>query len=114
MAKEMLWRHFDNRRQVGSFAGLTGTVYSSGESVIEQGISKAGNRRVRAALIELAWMWIFHQPDSELTKWFRKRFWEGGKRMRRVGVVALARKLLIALWKYVEFDELPAGAVVRA
>lgn len=114
LAKEMFWRHFDNRRQVGSFSGLTGTGYSSGDTQIEQGISKAGNRRVRVTLIELAWMWTWHQPDSELTKWFMKRFWEGGKRMRRIGIVALARKLLIALWKYVEFDEIPAGAIVRA
>lgn len=114
LSKEMFWRHFDNRRQVGAFSGLTATMYASGNSLVEQGISKAGNRRVRATLIELAWMWTWHQPNSELTKWFMKRFWGGGKRMRRIGIVALARKLLVALWKYVEFDEVPAGAIVRA
>jgi transposase len=108
------WRKFRNRREVGSLAGLTGTAYASGEKTVEQGISKAGNKRVRYTMIEMAWMWIRYQPGSELTKWFMRRFGGGGKRMRRVGIVALARKLLVALWKYVEFDEIPSGAVMSA
>ena len=108
------WRKFNNRREVGAISGLTGTAYASGDMVVEQGISKAGNRRVRTTMIELAWMWTRHQPDSELTKWYMRRFGNGSKRMRRVGIVALARKLLVALWKYVEFDEVPAGAVEAA
>ena len=108
------WRKFRNRREVGSLAGLTGTAYASGEKTVEQGISKAGNKRVRYTMIEMGWLWIRYQPRSELTKWFMRRFGGGGKRMRRVGIVALGRKLLVALWKYVEFDEIPAGAVMRA
>ena len=106
------WRTFRNRREVGAIAGLTGTAYSSGNTVVEQGISKAGNKRVRYTMVEMAWMWIRYQPNSELTKWFMERFGRG-KRSRRIGIVALARKLLVALWRYVEFDEVPAGAIVR-
>lgn len=107
------WRDFKNRRQVGALSGLTGTPYDSGGSVREQGISKAGNKRVRAAMIELAWGWLRFQPFSELSKWFNERFAHGSKRMRRIGIVAPARKLLVALWKYVEKDELPAGMIFR-
>ena len=106
------WRRFHNRREVGALAGLTGSPYDSGDSVREQGISKAGNARVRHLMVELAWGWLRYQPDSALTQWFWRRFGHGSKRMRRVGIVALARKLLVALWKYVEFDELPVGAIV--
>jgi len=106
------WRKFRNRREIGSLAGLTGTAYASGETTVEQGISKAGNKRVRYTTIEMAWLWIRYQPRSELTRWFMERFGGGGKRMRRIGIVAVARKLLIALWRYVEFDEIPAGAVM--
>jgi transposase len=108
------WRDFKNVRQVGALAGLTGTPYNSGESIREQGISKAGNARIRTLAIELAWRWIRYQPESELTQWFNERFAEGGTRMRRIGIVAVARKLLVALWKYLEHDELPAGAVLKA
>lgn len=109
------WRHFRNRKQVGSFAGLTGTPYDSGESVREQGISKAGNRRVRRTMIELAWSWVRWQPKSALTIWFTNRYVrDGSRRSRRKGIVALARKLLVALWKYVEQDVLPEGALLRA
>jgi transposase len=104
------WRTFRNRREVGAMAGLTGTAYNSGDKNVEQGISKAGNRRVRFTMIEMAWMWTRCQPDSQLTQWFQQRFGSGGSRLRRIGIVALARKLLVALWKYVEFDEVPAGA----
>lgn len=115
LSEEMFgWRKFNNRRQVGAMAGLSGTPYSSGESHREQGISKAGNRRVRHQMIELAWQWIILQPQSALSRWYGERFEHGSGRMRKVGIVALARKLLIALWKFVEFDEIPAGAIVKA
>lgn len=115
LTKEVFgWRTFKNRREVGSMAGLTGTAYSSGNKTVEQGISKAGNKRVRYAMIELAWRWIWYQSKSELAQWYLKRFGSGGKRLRRIGIVALARKLLVALWKYVEFNETPAGATVAA
>ena len=105
------WRTIKNRREVGSLAGLTPTPYSSGESRREQGISKAGNRRVRWMMTELAWSWTRYQPQSELSQWYKKRFGGGNKRLRKVGIMALARKLLIALWKYVEGGEAPAGAM---
>ena len=107
------WRNFRNRRQVGACAGLTGTPYDSGGQRREQGISKAGNRRVRQMMVEQAWRWLHWQPNSELARWFRERFGTGGGRLRRVGIVALARKLLVAFWKYVAFDLVPAGAVLK-
>jgi transposase len=107
-------RDFRNRKEVGQLAGLTGTPYCSGQMRRDQGISKAGNKRVRYVMIELAWGWLRFQPQSELSKWFMRRFGSGGSRMRRVGIVAMARKLLIALWKFVEKDELPAGARLKA
>ena len=107
------WRMFDNRRQLGSFAGLTPTPHQSDGMSREQGISKAGNRRVRAMMIQIGWSWLRYQPDSELSQWFERRFGSGGKRMRRVGIVALSRKLLIELWKYVEKGELPRGAKLK-
>ena len=114
LAKEFFgWRDFKNRREVGALSGLTPTPYDSGGSRKEQGVSKAGSPRVRRVMIELAWSWIRFQPESELTKWFEKRFAHGSSRMRRVGITALARKLLVALWKYVEFGMVPEGASVR-
>ena len=108
------WRAFQNQRQVGACAGLTPTPYSSGDSEREQGISKAGNRRVRTLMIELSWLWLRYQPGSALSRWFQRRFASGGKRMRRIGIVALARKLLIALWRYVTDGVIPEGAVLKA
>ena len=108
------WRAFRNQRQVGACAGLTPTPYSSGDSEREQGISKAGNRRVRTLMIELSWLWLRYQPGSALSQWFQRRFAGGGKRMRRIGIVALARKLLIALWRYVTDGVIPEGAVLKA
>jgi transposase len=104
------WRKFRNRRQLGAFAGLTGTPYASGNSERDQGISKAGNWRVRTMIVEVAWCWLRFQPRSKLSLWFQDRFAGGGKRMRRKGIVAMARRLLIDLWRYVEFGEVPAGA----
>jgi transposase len=89
---------------------LTGTPYNSGDSERDQGISKAGNRRVRAMIVEIAWLWLRFQPKSALSQWYRVRFAGGGLRMRRIGVVALARKLLIALWRYLEDGVMPQGA----
>ncbi len=108
------WRAFKNQRQVGACAGLTPTPYSSGDSEREQGISKAGNRRVRTLVVELSWLWLRYQPNSALSQWFEKRFARGGKRMRRIGIVALARKLLIALWRLVNEGIIPDGAILKA
>jgi transposase len=108
------WRTFHNRREVGALLGLTATPYQSGASTHEQGISKAGNRRVRALAVQLAWAWLRYQPESALSQWYRTRFAAGGPRPRRVGIVALARKLLIALWRYLAAGEVPAGAVLSA
>ena len=108
------WREFSNGKEVGGLAGLTGTPYASGASSRDQGISKAGNWRVRAVMVELAWSWLRYQPHSRLSRWFEERYGRGAKRNRRVGIVALARRLLVALWKYVERGELPEGAVLKA
>lgn len=92
---------------------LVPTPYNSGDSVVEQGISKAGNPRIRKTMVELAWCWVRFQPESELTNWFIDRYAGGSSRQRRVGIVALARKLLVALWKYVEFGTIPKGAIIH-
>ena len=113
LVSEVFYRCFDNRRQVGSYFGLTGTPYDSGASRREQGISKAGNRRARKLAIELAWLWLRHQPDSELSGWFRRRVGDIKGRLRRVAIVALARKLMVALWRYLETGVVPTGAVLR-
>ncbi len=112
-AEMFSWRTFANTKQVGAFAGLTPTPSQSGDSETEQGISKAGNRRVRRITIELTWLWLRWQPDSALSQWFNRRFAHGSKRMRRIGIVALARKLLIALWRYTEHGVIPEGAVLK-
>jgi len=115
LACEMFaWRNFRNRREVGAAAGLCGTPYDSGQSSREQGISKAGNKRIRWVMVELAWSWLKFQPDSELSQWFWRRFGQGNGRMRRVGIVAVARKLLVALWKFLQRGEVPAGAVMKS
>jgi transposase len=108
------WRDFRNRRQVGALTGLTPTPYQSGDESREQGISKAGNRPIRAMAVEIAWGWLRHQPQSGLSRWFQERFGHGSKRMRKIGIVALARKLMIALWRYLEYGEIPAGAQLKA
>jgi len=104
------WRAFRNRRELAALAGLVGTPYNSGESERDQGISKAGNRRVRAMIVEIAWLWLRFQPRSALSQWYQSRFAGGGLRMRRIGIVALARRLLIALWRYLEDGVIPEGA----
>lgn len=113
-AEIFAWRTFKNTKQVGAMSGLTPTPYQSGDYSRERGISKSGLRRVRRVMIELAWLWLRWQPDSALSRWFNVRFAGGGKRMRRIGIVALARKLLIALWKYVEHGVIPEGAVLKS
>jgi transposase len=108
------WRRIKNRRELGSLAGLAPTPYTSGESRREQGISKAGNRRVRWMMVQLAWCWLRYQPRSALSQWYLKRFGLGNSRQRKIGIVALARKLLVALWQYLETGEPPEGAELRA
>jgi len=108
------WRAFRNRREVGALAGLTPMPHRSGEEDRELGISKTGNRHIRAMAIEIAWGWLRYQPNSELSRWYQRRFGKGSKRLRKIGIVALARKLLIAIWRYLEFGTLPAGAVLKS
>jgi transposase len=114
LAHEVYYRSFANRRQVGSYTGLTGTPYDSGASRREQGISKAGNARARTMLIELAWLWQRHQRDSELSRWFHQRVGTIKGRIRKIAIVALARKLAVALWRYLETGLVPTGARLRA
>jgi transposase len=106
------WRKFANRRQLASYAGLDPSPFSSGDVDRTPGISKAGNDRLRTMMIEVAWGWLHYQPDSALSRWFNTRFAEG-KRTRRVGIVALARKLLIALWRFLEDGLVPEGALLK-
>src|SRR5262245_17348025 len=107
------WRAIKNGKELGALVGLTPVPYDSGQSQREQGISKAGNKHVRSLMVELAWMWLRWQPQSALSQWYERRFGPGNKRARKVGIVALARKLLIALWRLVDRGELPEGAVEK-
>ncbi len=107
------WRDFKNGKQVGSMAGLTPTPFDSGKSVREQGIGKDGSRWVRGGAIELAWGWLRFQPESALSQWYQRRFGSGSKRLRKIGIVALARKLLIALWRFLETGVIPEGALLK-
>ena len=111
---EGLFRHLGNRRQVAAYAGLAPSPWQSGGTDREQGITKAGNPRVRRAMIELAWLWLRHQPDSDLSRWFVARVGDARGRIRRIAIVALARKLLVALWRYVMQGVIPQGAVFKA
>jgi transposase len=108
----LVWRGFRNRRQIGGFLGFAPVPYDSGESERDQGISRAGNNRLQVISIQLAWSWVHWQPHSALTQWYQTHFGRG-KRARRIGIVALARKLLIALWRYATTGVMPAGAVLR-
>ena len=108
------WREFRNRREVGSLAGVTPTGYQSGATNHEQGISKAGNRHVRHMAVQIAWGWLRHQPDSELTRWYNRKYGWGSSGLKKTGIVALARRLLIELWRYLETGALPEGATLRA
>jgi len=111
---EGLFRHFDNRCQVASYAGLAPTPWKSGSIDREQGVSKAGNPRLRTTLIQLAWLWLRHQPQSALALWFKERVTRNGGRLKKTTIVALARKLLVALWKYVSAGVVIEGAVMKA
>jgi transposase len=108
----LVWRAFRNRRQIGGLLGFAPTPYDSGESQREQGISGAGNARLQAVSIQLAWNWVRWQPQSVLTQWYQTNFGKG-KRARRIGIVAVARKLVIALWRYVTTGVVPTGAIVK-
>jgi transposase len=108
----LVWRSFRNRRQIGGFLGFAPVPYDSGESARDQGISRAGNNRLQVISIQLAWSWVQWQPHSALTQWYQTHFGRG-KRARRIGIVALARKLLIALWRYATSGVLPVGAVLK-
>jgi len=111
---EALFRNFANRRQVAAYAGLAPSPWQSGAIDRDQGISKAGDRRLRRTMIELAWFWLRHQPSSALSRWFQERVGAGRGRIRRIAIVALARKLLVALWRYVAQGIVPKGAVLKA
>lgn len=111
---EMFYRDFTNRRQVAAYAGLTPSPFDSGFKNRDQGISKAGNALVRKTLIEIAWIWLRWQPDSALSQWFKQRTTHQKSRGLRINIVALARKLLIALWRFVTTGVVPEGAVLKA
>ena len=108
------WRNFQNHREVGALAGLALSHYQSGDEHIELGISKAGSRYVRPMAVETAWAWLRFQPESKLSRWYQTRFGHGNKRTRRIGIVALARRLLVAFWRYLETGILPEGVVLRS
>jgi transposase len=113
LTREVYYRQFVNRRQVASYIGITPSPYDSGDGRRSQGISKAGNRLARVAMVEAAWLWVRHQPDSALTQWFHHRTEGQSKRVRCIMIVALARKLAIALWRYLETGLIPQGAIVK-
>ena len=110
---ELFWRQFRNRREVAGALGLTPMPYQSGDASRDQGISRAGNRRVRALAVEIAWCWLRFQPNSRLSRWYKKRFAGGGQRIRRIGIVALARRLMVDLWRYLEQGTVPEGARLK-
>ena len=110
---EVFYRSFDNRKQLASYVGLTPAHFQSGSMCRDQGISKAGNAKARTAMVELAWLWLRHQPDSPLSVWFRERAGKLKGRIRRITIVAVARKLLIALWRYLETGLVPKGAALK-
>jgi transposase len=113
VAELFSWRDIKNGKELGALVGLTPTPYDSGKSAREQGISKAGNKHVRSLIVELAWLWLRWQPGSALSQWYERRFASGNKRARKIGIVALARKLLIGLWRYVAQGEVPEGALEK-
>jgi transposase len=114
LSREVFYRRFDNRREVASYVGLTPSPFRSGNMHVDQGISKAGNPRARTLAIELAWLWLRHEPESTLTRWFLERVGSATGRIRRIAVVALARKLMVALWRYVTTGLVPEGAIMKS
>jgi transposase len=113
LAGEVYYRTFPNRRSVAQYIGLAPSPFQSGDMARDQGIAKAGNKRARKAMIELSWLWLRHQPDSALSKWFRQRVGDQKGRVRRIAIVAMARKLAVALWRYLETGVVPEGAVLK-
>jgi transposase len=113
LAREVYYRTFQNRRGVGQYIGLAPSPFQSGDMARDQGIAKAGNKRARKAMIELSWLWVQHQPDSALSQWFRERVGAKKGRVRRIFIVAMARKLAVALWRYLETGVIPKGAVLK-
>jgi transposase len=113
LTNEAFYKDFRNRREVASYIGLTPSPWKSGGIDREQGISKAGNPRARTTAIELSWLWLQHQPDSALSRWFRARTAHASKRIKRIAIVALARKLMVALWRYLTTGLIPEGAVMK-
>jgi transposase len=113
LTQEVFYKDFSNRREVGSYFGLAPSPWQSGGTDRDQGISKAGNPRARCAAVELSWLWLRHQPDSELSQWFRQRTLKASKRTKRIAIVALARKLMVALWRYLTTGLVPAGALLK-
>ena len=113
LVREVYYRTFQNRRGVGQYIGLAPSPFQSGDMARDQGIAKAGNKRARKAMIELSWLWLHHQPDSALSKWFRRRVGDQKGRVRRIAIVAMARKLAVALWRYLETGLIPEGAVLK-
>jgi len=111
---EGLYRSFANRKQVAAYAGLAPTPWQSGSVANEQGVSKAGNPRLRTTMIQLSWLWLQHQPQSALARWFKERVSNNGGRLKKTTIVALARKLLVALWKYVTVGVVIEGAVMKS
>jgi transposase len=107
------WRKFHNKKEIGALSGLAPTPYASGGNDREQGISKAGNKRIRSLAVEMSWVWLRFQPQSKLSQWYNERFARGGSRTRRIGIVAMARRLLIDLWRYLEYGLIPEGARLR-
>jgi len=112
MAREVYYRQFNNRRQVAGFLGLATSAFDSGEVTRSQGISRAGSGLVRSAMIQASWLWLRHQPKSALTLWFQQRTQGQGGRIRRIMIIAVARKLAIALWRYLERGLVPQGAIL--
>ena len=107
------WRGIRNGRELGALVGLAPALYQSGATQRDRGITRAGNAHVRRMMVQLAWGWLRWQPDSALAQWYQRRFATGGSRQRRIGIVALARKLLIALWRYVDHAIVPEGARLK-
>jgi len=107
------WRRFRNRREVGSLSGLTPTPYQSGDASREKGISKEGNTLVRSMAIQIAWGWLRYQPESKLSRWYQERYGKGSKRLRKIGIVALARRILIDLWRYLDTGWIPEGVELK-
>ena len=114
MTREVYYRQFDNRRHVAGFLGLAASPYDSGEVERSQGISRAGRGQVRGTMMQAAWLWIKHQPKSTLTRWFLERTMGQGGRIKRIMIVAVARKLAIALWRFLEHGLVPQGAIMRS